>query len=167
MKTLILAAAAAACLIATPALAGEGLNLYGTAGVSHVDTDVDLSFEAVTLRAGAQIVENLAIEAEGSFGFEQDFLDGDTYELKRDLSVYAVGSLPMTPNARILARVGTGTTTIEADGEDMDMDGLRYGIGAEFLFNDTSGVRIDLTRFNLDDDVDADMFSVSYVHNFR
>ena len=49
MKTLIMAAAAAACLVATPAMARD-MGIYGTLGLSHADADIDVSFEAVTGR---------------------------------------------------------------------------------------------------------------------
>ena len=166
MKTLIMAAAAAACLVATPAMARD-MGIYGTLGLSHADADIDVSFEAVTGRVGARFTPNLAVEGEASFGFEQDALNGDIYELKSDYAVYGLALWPMTDNADLFIRVGTGNTTIEVAGEDTDTNGVRYGAGAQFFFNDTSGVRIDLTRFNLDDDVDADVYSVSYVHKFN
>ena len=53
MKKLMLAAAAAACLVASPA-AAQGMGLYATGGLTHADTDFDVSFEAVTGRLGAR-----------------------------------------------------------------------------------------------------------------
>lgn len=166
MKKLIMAAAAAACLVATPAMAGD-IGIYGSLGLSHADADNDTSFEAVTGRVGARFTPNLAVEGEASYGFEQDSLDGVIYELKSDYGVYGVVLWPMTDNADIFLRVGTGNTTIEVGGEDMDNNGVRYGAGAQFFFDGANGVRVDLTRFNLDDDIDADVYTVSYVRKFR
>jgi outer membrane immunogenic protein len=165
MKKFLMAAATVACLVATPAMARD-MGLYGSVGLSHVDADIDVSFEALTGRLGARFTPNLAVEGEGSFGFEQDDLDGVNYELTNDFGIYGVVLWPMTDNADLLLRVGTGTSQIEVGGEDVDNNGVRYGAGAQFFFNAVSGVRIDLTRFNLDDDVDADVYTVSYVHKF-
>lgn len=165
MKTFMMAAVAAACLVATPAMARD-MGIYATGGLSHVDADIDVSFEALTGRVGARFSPNLAVEGEASFGFEQDGLDGSNYELKSDYAIYGLALLPMTDNADVFVRVGSGNTTIEVDGEDIDNNGIRYGAGVQFFFNNMSGVRVDLTRFNLDDDVDADVYTVSYVHKF-
>lgn len=170
MKKFMLAAAAAACLVASPA-AAEGMGIYATGGITHADTDADVSFEAVTGRVGARFHPNLAVEGELSVGFEQDYLNGVTYELSNDFGAYAVALLPMTENADLLARVGYGRTNIDVGGEDFGDEGFRYGVGAQFFFNNTSGVRIDFTRYDLGedftgDDVDADAYTVSYVHKF-
>ncbi len=170
MKKLMLAAAAAACLVASPA-AAEGMGLYATGGLTHADTDFDVSFEAVTGRLGARLARNLAVEGEVSVGFEQDKLGGETVELTNDYGAYGVALLPMTDNADLFARVGFGRTNIEAGDEEFSHEGIRYGVGAQFFFNDMSGVRVDFTRFDLGDeftgeDQDADSYSVSYVHKF-
>lgn len=170
MKKLMLAAAAAACLVASPA-AAEGMGLYATGGLTHADTDFDVSFEAVTARLGARFAPYLAVEAEASVGFEQDFVDGMPVELNHDVAAYGVALLPMTDNADLFARVGAGSTEVEADGEEFTHEDMRYGVGAQFFFNDTSGIRIDFTRIELGDemtgdDQDADTYSVSYVHKF-
>ena len=170
MKKLMLAATAAACLVASPA-AAEGMGLYVTGGLTHADTDFDVSFEAVTGRLGARFAKHLAVEGEVSVGFEQDFVDGVAVELSHDAAIYGVALLPMTDNADLYARVGAGSTSIEADGEELSHEAMRYGVGAQFFFNDVSGVRVDFTRIDLGDeftgeDADADTYSVSYVHKF-
>ena len=53
MKKLLMAAAVAACFTASPAMA-QGMGLYATGGLTHADTDFDVSFEAVTGRLGAR-----------------------------------------------------------------------------------------------------------------
>ena len=166
MKKLLMAAAVAACFVTTPAMA-QGMGLYANGGLTHVDaSDMDISFEAVTVRVGSRFAPNFAVEGEGTFGFEQDRLDGDIYELNSDFGAYGVVLLPMTENADLFARLGWGRTTIEAAGEDMENDDVRYGVGAQFFFNETSGVRIDFTRYNLGEDVDGDAYTVSYAHKF-
>lgn len=170
MKKLMLAAAAAACLVASPA-AAQGMGLYATGGLTHADSDFDVSFEAVTGRLGARFAKYLAVEGELSVGFEQDFVNGTEVELSNDFAAYGVALLPMTDNADLFARVGAGRTSIEEGGEDFSHEDIRYGVGAQFFFNDTSGVRIDFTRLELGDEItgddqDADTYSVSYVHKF-
>ena len=170
MKKLLMAAAVAACFTASPAMA-QGMDLYATGGLTHADTDFDVSFEAVTGRLGARFARYLAVEGEVSVGFEQDFVDGMPVELSHDAALFGVVLLPMTDNADLFARVGAGSTSIEVDGEEMSHEAVRYGVGAQFFFNATSGVRIDFTRIELGDeftgdDADADTYSVSYVHKF-
>ena len=170
MKKLMLAAAAAACLVASPA-AAQGMGLYATGGLTHADTDFDVSFEAVTGRLGARFAKHVAVEGELTVGFEQDKVDGVTVELTNDYGIYGVGLLPMTDNADLIARVGFGRTNIEAGDEDLSHEGVRYGVGAQFFFNGMSGVRIDFTRYDLGDEMtgeeqDADAYTVSYVHKF-
>lgn len=166
MKKLLMAAAVAACFTASPAMA-QGMSLYATGGLTHADaSDIDVSFEALTARLGSRFAPNFAVEAEATFGFEQDSLDGVIYELNSDFGAYGVALLPMTDNADLFARLGWGRTTIEAGGEDVENDDVRYGVGAQFFFNDASGVRIDFTRYNLADDVDGDAYTVSYVQKF-
>ena len=166
MRKFLMAAAAAACFVASPA-AAQGMGLYATGGLTHADaSDIDVSFEALTARLGSRFAPNFAVEGEATFGFEQDSLDGVIYELNSDFGAYALALLPMTENADLFARLGWGRTTIEAGGEDVENDDVRYGVGAQFFFNDASGVRIDFTRYNLAEDVDGDAYTVSYVQKF-
>jgi len=158
---------AVSVLLAPSAALANDISVYGNLGLSHVDADNDVSFEAVTGRLGARFTPNLAIEAEASKGFEQDSLDGVNYELNHDYGIYGVVLWPMTETADVFLRVGTGTTTIEVGGEDVDNNDVRYGAGVQFMFNDKDGVRVDLTRFNLDDDIDADVFTVSYTRKLH
>jgi outer membrane immunogenic protein len=184
MKALLCAAAAVACMAATPAAAAA----YATIGLSHIDAEAGdipevgtLGFEAVTARAGVGITPYVAVEGEVQFGWEDattTFTDGTddiavTTSLKNDFGVYLVGRLPMTENANLLARIGYGRSeydmemtdgTTTESGSDKT-DGYRYGVGAEFFFNDVSGVRIDFTRTNTSE-IDADAYTISYVHKF-
>ena len=197
MKALLCAAAAVACLTATPAAA----QLYGTIGLTHLDAEANelpelgtLGFEAITGRGGFQFSPYVGVEAEASFGWEdatttftETVEDEEEEEVEVDVSVatsltydvaaFLVGRLPMTDNASLLGRIGYGKTeyefeaTAELDGEtetetmEGNAEGWRYGVGAEFFFNDMSGVRIDFMRTNTSE-VDADSYTISYVHRF-
>lgn len=197
MKALLCAAAAAACLVATPAAA----QLYGAVGLTHLDAEAGdipelgtMGFETITGRVGFGFNRYVAVEGEASFGWEdatttftETVTDEDDEEievdvsvntsLKHDIAAFLVGRLPMTDNASLVGRVGYGQTEYEfettavADGEsetetiEGNAEGWRYGVGAEFFFNDMSGVRIDFTRQNTSE-VDADSYTISYVHRF-
>jgi opacity protein-like surface antigen len=189
MKALLCAAAAVACMAATPAAAAA----YGTIGLSHIDAEAGeapelgtMGFEAITARAGVNISPYFGVEGEVQFGWEDattttTFTNEDdeevdvalTTSLKNDFGVYLVGRLPMTENASLVGRVGYGRSHYELEssdpefdvGGDQKTDGYRYGVGAEFFFNDVSGVRVDFTRTNTSE-VDADAYTVSYVHRF-
>lgn len=193
MKLAASAAAIAACLLATPALAQEGLSLYGTIGLGHIDAKHaettypgldgvnDLGFEVITGRVGANFNRYFGAELEGSFGWEDATThvanpDPDEDDLpvevsvKHDLAVFLVGRLPMTDNASITGRIGYGSTNAEASiggvsGEE-DFTGYRYGVGAEFFFDDANGIRFDFTRLDAEDDLEADMYAISYVRKF-
>jgi len=171
MKKITLALAGAACLLATPVLAQDmsNMGLYGTFGYSHIGADDGINFGALTGRIGARIIPQFGVEAEGSLGFDSDNDGPDKVEMKHDLTAYLVGALPMTENASLIARLGYGSTNIETDGpggeSDDDLEGYRYGVGAEFFFDDANGLRIDFTRINADD-IDADAYTVSYVRRF-
>jgi hypothetical protein len=171
MKKLAIALCGAACLMATPALAQDaGPSLWGSVGYTHVGVE-GMNLGGITGRVGAQFNPIFGIEGEGTFGIGSESEDGLEVSLKRDFAGYLTGSLPMTDNARLIGRVGYGSTEIEAEEDgvsgDMDATSYRYGVGAEFFFDDANGVRIDFLRIDAEDDLEADLYTVSYVRRFR
>lgn len=171
MKTIAIVAAAAAALFSTSALAQDGgMGLYGSAGVANVEVE-GANLATVTGRIGARFIPQFGIEAEGSMGVSSDEIGADELSLKHDLAAFVVGALPITENVSLFARAGYGNTKVELDDgtttAETDFNSSRYGIGGEFLFDDANGVRIDFTRIDADDGIDANMFSVSYIRRFR
>jgi hypothetical protein len=163
MKTLLSAAVAAACLLATPAFAAPA-SISGSVGVSHIDVNNGPSFDAVTARLGTKFVPYVGVEAEGSIGFDGGKVDGEKVDLRNDWAVYLDTFLPMTDNVSLVGRVGYGSTKVS--GADDSFDGVRYGAGIEAFFDDANGVRIDYTRFD-NDHINADAYTISYVRKLR
>lgn len=169
MKTLLTVAAAAACLLATPALAGPA-EVYGNIGVTHIDTQNGPSFEAVTGRVGAKFVKYVGAEVEGSLPFEQgkqDLVGGGFVKvnMKHDWAVYELTFLPITDNVSVFAKIGYGSAEVKAAGVKESLSGLRYGAGIEAMMDNTNGVRIDYTRLD-NSRVNGDTYSLAYVRKF-
>lgn len=174
MRKLFLATAALS-LLAAPAMAQSvsSPQVYGSVGYSQIDAEgADLG--AVTGRIGARFTPHFGVEGEASFGVSDDDIPvgipGGTVELKHDLAAYAVGYLPVNDNFELFGRVGYGTTEVEystAGGSaDDSLDGLSYGVGANYFIDDKNGVRADWTRRDFDDDGEADVWSLSYIRRF-
>lgn len=177
MRTLSLAAAAVS-LFAAPALAQDAWDsgIYGSAGYTAFDGQ-DAQLGAVTGRVGAKLTRNFGVEAEGSIGVKDDdievSIDGSgAYELKHDLAAYAVGAVPINDNLELFARLGYGTTKIEASPAAVsvlqDGSSVNYGVGANYLFDGVNGVRADWTRRDFTEDRagEADTWSIGYVRRF-
>ena len=163
MKKLLTAAAAVACLMATPAFAQGPSSVSGSIGVTHVDVNNGPSFEAVTGRVGAKFVKYVGAEVEGSIGFDGGKVDGEKVDLKSDLAVYLDTFLPITDNVSLVGRVGYGSTKVS--GTDDSFEGVRYGAGIEAFFDDANGVRIDYTRLD-NDNINGDAYTIAYVRKF-
>lgn len=165
MKALLTAAAAAACLLATPAFAQGPAAVYGNLGLTHTDIQNGPSFELVTARVGAKFVKYIGAEFEDSLAWEQGDVDGVSVKLQNDWAAYALGYIPVTDNVSVFGKVGYGSSKVKSEGESTDLSGLRYGAGIEAYFDDANGVRIDYTRAD-NDDVNADAYTIAYVRKF-
>lgn len=173
-------AALAAAIIPAAAQAQDlgPTTFYGSAGYSHADLDeVDLG--AIQGRLGARFGQYFGVEGEAAFGVKDDTyrppvtIGGSPVdvELKHSLAVYGVGFLPVAPNADLYARVGYGTSKIEASlaGTSASADGesWNYGVGGQYFFDGMNGVRADYTRYDFEDDAGkADVWSIGYVRKF-
>lgn len=161
--------------MAVPAMAQtmQSPTYYGTLGYSQLDhSDGDLG--AITGRLGARIHPNFGVEGEASFGVRSDdfsigAVDGKIKH-KSDFAVYAVGAVPVTPNFELFARLGYGTTKIEAKAGGVsakaDGESWNYGVGGNYFFDAANGMRADWTRRDFRDGGDADVYSVNYVRRF-
>jgi outer membrane immunogenic protein len=84
---------------------------------------------------------------------------------------YAVGFLPVMPNADLLARVGYGATDV-----DLSQPGRSFhdyvtswnaGVGGQYFLDGKDGLRADYTRETADHaDLDANVWSLAYVRKF-
>lgn len=175
MKALTTAAAAAvAALAIMPAAASAQTSpqAYGSLGYSHYDLD-DVSLGTIQGRGGLRFGQYFGAEAELGAGVKGEEINVagvniDT-KINHEAAIYGVGFLPIAPNADLFARIGYGTTEIEAEGAGVtareDGSSWNYGVGGQYFFDDRNGVRADYLRKEFDDG-DADVWSVGYVRKF-
>lgn len=176
MKSLLWTVTAVGVLTAAPARAQTAPALNGSLGYTVVEDGYnDVSLGAITARLGADFTPYLGLEGEAGIGVKDDSFNAGTlgrydFELKSHAGVYAVGKLPLSPQAELFGRVGAARlnveTTVGAVSREDDLSGLSYGVGGAWYFDGKNGVRADYTRVDADDG-DADMVSVAYVRRFR
>ena len=176
MKSLILAASSVAALaVAAPALAQDGTSpIYGSLGYAHSELD-DVNLGAIQGRLGARLHPNFGVEGELAFGVKDDSVDvapglSADVELENQAAIYGVGFVPLSPNADLYARLGYGTTEVKASapGGTARADGQswNYGVGGQYFFDGLNGVRADWTRYDFEDDGEADVWQIGYVRKF-
>jgi outer membrane immunogenic protein len=181
MKTLMITtvAAASALLLAAPALAQSSgpwslsPSFYGNLGYSNYDDKSDTS--AATARLGVRADKYFGVEAEASTGFAtgQTHAYGDTAHVRLNdgYAGYAVGYLPVLPNADLFAKVGYGATDSKITGVNYSFgetrSGVAYGAGGQYFFNGPNGVRLDYTRMDYGPTTgDSNVWSLGYVRKF-
>ena len=178
MKTLIIAAASAATVVAfAPAIASaqdSNVSAYGSVGYSHHDLE-GADVGAIQGRLGARFGKFLGVEGELGLGAKQDDIsvggiDGKA-KMNYSAAAYAVGFLPVGEKADIYVRGGYGYTkgSVTVPGAFVRVDGesWNYGAGGQYFFDGSNGVRADYTRHEFNDDGGkADVWSVGYVHKF-
>ncbi len=160
-------------------VSGETVNL----GVQ--DADITM----ISGRLGYRINDFFAVEGEAGFGLGGDDFDravpinvlgnianvdtNVTLDVKNYYIAFARGILPVSEDFDLFARIGYGQATAEADivgtfsgftasgsAED-DASGLAYGVGAQFNFTESDGIRADYTRLD-----ETDIISLAYSRRF-
>jgi outer membrane immunogenic protein len=178
MKSLVFAAATLAVLAAAaPALAQpfNGVSGYGTLGVGDYNSSSS-NIGAVTGRLGARFGRYFGVEGELSGGFDSAHpnIGGarSDVSLRDQYAAYAVGFLPVLPNADLLARIGYGASDLHVS-QPFNTPFNRYettwnaGVGGQYFLDGANGVRVDYTRETADrSDLDANVFSLAYVRKF-
>ncbi|QUD88089.1 outer membrane beta-barrel protein [Phenylobacterium montanum] len=184
MKTLFLATVgAAAALVSAPALAQEAVSFapvttYGTLGYSNL-SDNGVNLDALQARLGARFGHYLGVEGEASGGFDGDHVnlagDAGSARLRNQFAGYAVGYIPLSPNADLFARVGYGQASFKLSDYTLgqsfnaNRDSVNYGAGGQYFFGGgPNGVRLDYTRYDYTQhDAGANnVWSVAYVRKF-
>ena len=200
MKFILATAAAAAICAAAPALAFAQDNTqspdgaYANLGWSHVTTN-GASTEGIQGRLGYRFMPFLGVEGELRGGLTTgnatvNYTTGAppvttaiTSGVKQSMAGagYVVGFLPLMPNRLdLLARVGYGWSRYDLTPTGLaashaDEHGLRYGVGGQYLFDGSNGVRVDWTREHMSNftvptglavDNNASVWGVSFVHKF-
>ena len=193
MRFVIAAVAFAAMGMAAPALAQEAAapsysGLYGNLGWAGTDTHSTMT-NSIQGRLGWRFGRYLGAEAELSGGLSSDHFTSTVTGTPTSVGVkqsiagagYAVGFLPIGPNFDLLARVGYGASkyNISPAGQPsyhVSENGIRYGAGAQYLFDGRNGIRADYTREHMGDfqdapgffqgDRNANVWAVSFAHKF-
>ncbi len=194
MKLVIAAATTAAVLgLAAPVLAQESQSkdgVYANLGWSGTDTQGNMT-QSITGRVGGRWHQYFGVEGEVSGGLGGDSrISGSGTPAQTNLytkqtlagAAYAVGFIPLGPKFDILGRVGYGASKYDVrpgvgPSYDANENGIRYGVGAQYLLNGGNGLRVDYTRQhmgNLSDSGgylmpgshDAGVWAVSLAHKF-
>lgn len=164
-KALIAATAAAAALVAAPAMAQDmNVQWYGSLGYGHFDAD-DVELGAVQGRLGARFGEWFGVEGEAAVGVNDDSFAGADVSLNHQAAIYAVGFAPLSPSFDLIGRVGVGTTDVDFAGADFDDDSINYGVGAQWNWDEANAIRGDWTRHDFDEG-ETDVWSLAYVRKF-
>ena len=190
MKSLALAASAAALACALPAIASAQTTtaptgVYATLGYADAHTSgVDLG--AIQGRLGYRFNNWLGVEGELAGGVKGDSLDVPTgltspatvradVKLRHQEAIYGVGFLPLSPQWDLLARVGYGNQKVKVSapgfaGAEAEANGKswNYGVGAQWHWDGMNGIRGDYTReeFTHGSSGHADVWSVAYSRRF-
>ncbi|MDB5440421.1 MAG: hypothetical protein JWM33_2848 [Caulobacteraceae bacterium] len=166
MKRMLAAAIAMGVLaIGAPAMA----EVTGSIGYNTVKVDpVDLA--TVNARLSWDSSSWFGLEGEAGIGTKDDTVNGPPpVKIKVDsiIAAFATARYEMNPNFSLRARVGVNSIKIsgKAGGAKASADGsnLTYGVGAQYLFDGKTGVRVDYTRLDSDS---ADSWGVALVHKF-
>ncbi len=202
MKKFVLATAAAAALsLGAPALAlaqdapaaATDTGAYANLGWSHVTTN-GASTEGIQGRLGYRFMPFLGVEGEVRGGLSTghttaDYTSGTppvttsvNTDVKQKLAGagYVVGFVPLMSNRfDLIGRVGYGASRYNVAAAGVSgtatEHGIRYGVGAQYLFDGANGVRVDWTREHMSNfDVPAglnvknhaDVWGVSFVRKF-
>lgn len=170
MRSMLITAAALAGLTAGMASAQSS---SVSVGYTLLDGD-GAEVGAIALRAGHDFTPHFGVEGEGLIGIQDDTIDvlGTPVDVSLDygLAAYGVARLPVGQNgSNLFVRAGYGTVRVEGSSGGIsvseDVDGFAYGVGAEFLFFQNQGLRLDLTRFD-GDDGELDSYGASWVIRF-
>jgi outer membrane immunogenic protein len=180
MKSLILAAAAAACVIPAAASAQVANSLqpvgyYGS--IEYAGTHVEgADLGAVQGRLGARFGRFLGAEGEFGMGVKGDTVDvlgtNVDFRLNHQEAGYLVGFIPVSPNLDLFARGGYGHTRVRETAlgvvDHFSENSWNYGAGAQYFLNGRDGIRADWTRhdFTGGSGVNADVWSVGYTRRF-
>lgn len=178
LKSLTTAAVAAALAVtAIPAAASAqdsaATQVYGSVGYSHASFD-EVKLGAINSRLGVRFGQYFGVEGEAAFGVKDDSINVSGtdvgVELNNSFAAYGVAFLPVAPNFEVFARVGYGTSEIEASagGFSASADGgsWNYGLGGQYFFDDSNGFRADYTRHDFEGGDDANVWSIGYVRKF-
>lgn len=157
--------AIAATMVASTASAQSAVDCYINAGVGQLHTRGSDTTE-LNGRVGVNLNPNFGIEAEGGFGVSDD--NKLIIKQNGNLGAFGVARAEVAPNFALLGRMGySHAWTEQRVGnriKDVNDGSFAIGAGAQFMFDENNGVRLDYTR--LTKDKGADKYGVSFVRKF-
>lgn len=173
-------ASLAAILAAAPAVA-QGTGFYADGGYTFIgidadagDASVDVDLGAISGHVGYEFTPNFGVEGELAIGVDDEEASFEGGEASLGLN-YLVGAygraqFPVTPNINLFARAGVVNAELEVEvtglGSESDSEtGAGFGAGADFFFDANNGVRLDYTRYDIED-LEADAFTIAYKRKF-
>lgn len=178
MKTKIFALIAAGAALSATAVAQQPMRKQlptigsVSAGVQHTNFDGGIDIASIVARYNYTFADHFGIEGEVSYGIDGEESLGVEIDQEFGGAVFAVARMPVGKNSSdIFVKIGyayfeydindpTGTIT------DDDFDGLAYGAGANLMFAPKHGLRVDFTRYEGDDDAEANAYSAAYVYRY-
>ncbi|WP_409432451.1 outer membrane beta-barrel protein [Litorimonas sp. RW-G-Af-16] len=150
---------------------------YGTLGATMYDVDSDIF--GIQGRVGYQSAGVFGVEAEASTSLSSDSEDvlGVTTKTGIDYQVagFAVLRQPISEKFSIHARGGYHVTEFDSEATtagvttDLDVgnrDGFAYGVGGEYNLNRRDSLRLDFTRYDVEELGSLDSVSVAYARKF-
>jgi len=167
MKKLLLSLAALS-LTAAPAFADDA-GSYINLGVSKIAKDAGW---ALAGRWGYNFEGYFGVEAEGHVGItsqESDTIPGVDIKLNNSLAGYVTARMPLSEETSLFVRGGYHTTSLKVSGPAIvdssgSVDGLAFGAGINYMYNENSGIRLEYT--GLKDGDTTDVISLGYVYKF-
>ncbi len=154
---------------------------YGNLGLNYYD--VDDGGVGVVGRVGYQSAGILGAELEGTVGLkDQSFTQGaNIVSGGQDYSAaaFAVARMPVGDKFSVHARGGYHLTNIDSQARNGavttlasdTVDGFAYGVGGEYMLSARDSVRLDYTRYEYDETINAINYdaadSISLAYNRR
>jgi hypothetical protein len=169
------------CLLLSPAALAGKFYIGVAAGEATLkapaaDGRFSVDDTAYKVFAGYRMARWLAIEgAYTDMGTLEGEQEGLLYEAQAEaLAAHAVGVLPITPRARIFAKIGlaswdTASTTTDGEATDRrDASGmdLSYGFGLGYDLTRRFGLRLEWETYDFDNTEDVKVLSLGAQINF-
>lgn len=157
--------AASALLLALNVNAAEPF--YLGAQVNYINGDTgygDVNPMALSINGGYQLNPNIALEARIGVGVTDDTVIGVDVELDQYYAGYVVGSYPLSKEFSVYGMVGFSdveiTATANGRSASASDDGISYGLGGVYNFNNNIGLNLEYVL--LAEDINSLNFGVTY-----
>ena len=159
------------------AYVGAGFG-FGTAEASASSYQIDVTdsqtVDNISLQAGYNINQYVAVEGRYNFGIDEDivYVDGYTDTVSVDtFAVYVKPQYPITPELSVYGLAGYAWNDLNSLDGDITADGFAWGLGAKYevvenveVFVDYTSVYDDVETFDTDFgliDVDQSIYNVT------